>query len=524
PYVDHANEIGAMAKSVRVLQQGAQTIEDQRWVKQSLGEIDQAVLGATNYKEFGDGLTAYLAQMLGLIYGALYVPDATRSCVRRVGGYGCDDSVHTEQFAWGQGLIGQVAADHRQLSFALDADDRAGVTLGFGMLKARAVLIYPVVADNTLNAVLELGGLHPLAPRQTALLEGMLPMLAAKMQILAGTVATRELLDQTQAQAHALAASATQLAARRDELESSQAILAQTEERTRLILGSVNEGIWGLNVDGKTTFVNAAAARMLGYAEDELIKASMHALVHHSHADGSAYPIKECKMWLTGQDGIARKVDDEVLWRKDGTPVQVEYDTTPMFKDGVLSGTVIVFRDIAERKAAERAMREAKEVAEEATKAKSDFLANMSHEIRTPMNAIIGMSHLALQTDLNPKQRNYIEKVDSAAKNLLGIINDILDFSKIEAGKMSMEKADFYLEDVLEHLADLSVIKAQDKGLELLFDLGTEVPTALVGDSLRLGQVVINLVNNAIKFTEKGEITVHVHKLADVPEGVRLRF
>jgi CheY-like chemotaxis protein len=107
---------------------------------------------------------------------------------------------------------------------------------------------------------------------------------------------------------------------------------------------------------------------------------------------------------------------------------------------------------------------------------------------------------------------------------LLGIINDILDFSKIEAGKMSMEKADFYLEEVLEHLADLSVIKAQDKGLELLFDLGTDVPTALVGDSLRLGQVVINLVNNAIKFTEKGEITVRVRKLADAPEGVRLRF
>ena len=524
PYTDQTNEIGAMAQSIRVLQKGAQAIEDQRWVKQSLGEIDQAVLGAANYKEFGDALTAYLAKMLGLIYGALYVPDAKHTLVRRVGGYGCDNSVHTAQFSWGQGLIGQVASDHRQLSFALDPDDRAGVTLGFGTLRARAVQIYPVVADNVLNAVLELGGLRQLNNRQAALLEAMLPMLAAKMQILAGTVATRELLDQTQAQAYALAASATQLEARRDELESNQAILAQAEERTRLILGSVNEGIWGLNSDGKTTFVNAAAAKMLGYEEDELVHASMHALVHHTHVDGSPYPIKECKMWLTGQDGQARKVDDEVLWRKDGTPLQVEYDTTPMFKNGVLSGTVIVFRDITERKAAEKAMRDAKDVAEEATKAKSDFLANMSHEIRTPMNAIIGMSHLALQTELNSKQRNYIEKVDSAAKNLLGIINDILDFSKIEAGKMSMEKADFFLEDVLEHLADLSVIKAQDKGLELLFDLGTEVPTALVGDSLRLGQVVINLVNNAIKFTEKGEITVRVHKLADTVDGVRLRF
>jgi two-component system, sensor histidine kinase and response regulator len=208
--------------------------------------------------------------------------------------------------------------------------------------------------------------------------------------------------------------------------------------------------------------------------------------------------------------------DKQFIWMHARSAPRQQADGTTVW-DGIL-------RDITAEREAGEVLQRAKETAEAAERAKSDFLATMSHEIRTPMNTVIGMTRLTLQTALSPKQRNYLEKIDSSAKTLLAIINDVLDFSKIEAGKLYLEDAEFQLESVLESVSNVTAMRAEEKGLEIAYAVDPDVPRILRGDPLRLGQVLINLISNAVKFTHAGEIIVTIHATETDADSVALEF
>ncbi|HKW97002.1 MAG TPA: ATP-binding protein [Bryobacteraceae bacterium] len=301
--------------------------------------------------------------------------------------------------------------------------------------------------------------------------------------------------------------------------------LARLNNEKELVLNSAAEGIFGVDMEGKATFVNAAAARMLGRAPEELVGKLLHPLTHHSRPDGSPYPIEECPIAAGIKDGLVHGRDDEYFWRKDGTCFPVEYTSSPRFHNGEVVAAVITCRDITERKRVQEELHGAKQLAEQANRAKSHFLAHMSHEIRTPMNAIIGIADLLRETELTPEQKQYVQTFQEAGTSLLALINDILDLSKVEAGRLELESINFDLEETMAGITSFLGPRAQEKKLELVGRVMPGVPTRLRGDAQRLRQVLINLIGNAIKFTEQGQVAVTVNVDPEHPDNPHfLRF
>jgi two-component system, sensor histidine kinase and response regulator len=570
----------------------------------SLATLTSQLQGKLTVEEVAERALMAIAEFVGAPVGALYVLEDDH--LHRVAAQALPpDAEDLVRFAFGIGSVGQVGLS-RKLAIHVPPEDTYPITFGFGNAAANQIVTAPLISSNDLAGVVELCLLEPISQEQQRWLEKACEIVATSLRL------SQETSEREQA-----------------------------EERTRLILESSGEGIFGLDTEGRATFVNPVACRMLGYEPDELIGKSTHALIHYAHEDGSNYEGDTCPMRAAFTKGVVTTIDDEVLWHKDGHSIPVEYTATPIKKNDVLLGAVISFRDITERKAAEELVRrkqeelqelldtspigvcittegvvrytnaqheemvklrvgddspdvyvnpeerdqlvvalenndivsefeiqywspqgeardflatyikteyegkagilawivditplkalnkeleDAKVIAEDAAQSKADFLANMSHEIRTPMNAIIGMSHLAMRTDLNPKQRDYVQKIHTSGNHLLGIINDILDFSKIEAGKLDIERVDFDFDSVLDNVGNLVGEKTSDKGLELIFDVEPEFPRALKGDALRIGQVLINYSNNAVKFTEKGEVILRARVVETLDDDMLVRF
>jgi len=312
--------------------------------------------------------------------------------------------------------------------------------------------------------------------------------------------------------------------------------LRAADELRSAIVRAAGVAVFSTDLDGIIVGFNATAERWLGWSAAEVV-GKLDPGVFHDPAEMAAHAralsVEQGEEMAPGFGALVARTrrtgrPDEREWtyvRRDGTRFPVWLSLSALRDEGgTVTGYFGVATDITDRKRVEQALRETAVTAQESARLKSQFLANMSHEIRTPMNGVVGMTGLLLDTDLTPEQRGFAHTIRSCADSLLTVINDVLDFSKIEAGMLTFERLPFDLGDPVENCLAVLAEKARAKGLELAYLVEENVPTQLVGDAGRLHQVLLNLVGNAVKFTDRGEVVVRVSKLAEQDRRVRLRF
>lgn len=295
----------------------------------------------------------------------------------------------------------------------------------------------------------------------------------------------------------------------------------KVEERTSYLNALIENSpmaILVLDSSEMAQLCNPAFEQMFQYSRTEIIGRPVDGLIAEGSLLAEARNISRETFSGTPVAMVTKRM------RKDRSFVDVEIHGVPLVVNGSVVGSLRIYQDISVRKRAEEAMRQAKEAAETSSRAKSEFLANMSHEIRTPMNGIMGMTDLVLDSELSSEQREYLKMVKASADSLLTLINDILDFSKIEAGKLEVDAIEFDLGDAVGDTMKALSVRAQQKGLELAYEFQPDVPYALVGDPGRLRQIIVNLIGNAIKFTEKGDVVLSVQADCSKRDDVQLHF
>jgi len=301
--------------------------------------------------------------------------------------------------------------------------------------------------------------------------------------------------------------------------------LLESEERAGMI-EAAGDGICGIDSDGKITFANPAALKMFERRGtillEDYVGKPLDSLIRQTDQEGKPIPRNNNKLYAPLSDRRKHTSSEDLFTKLDGTQFAVEYTSNPILRGEKVEGAVITFVDVTLRRAAEEELINATRFAEETASAKGQFLANMSHEIRTPMNGVLGMTGLLLDTEQTAEQREYAEVIRTSADALLTVINDILDFSKIDSGKLEFEELDFDLRTTVEEVIDVLAIKAREKHIELMCQIDPKAPQVVSGDPGRLRQVLLNLGNNAVKFTEKGEVLFRVE--IDQSDDARIRF
>jgi two-component system, sensor histidine kinase and response regulator len=515
PFTHARDETGSLARSIDVLRRGAGAMEDQRWVKSNIARLTGELQGAATLAEFGERLLSGLVPALGGGVAGFYALEPGETRLRRIAHYGLSESALSHEWiGLGEGLAGQCAREGKPMQLAGVPPDYLRISSGLGGAAPTQAEAWPLASREALLAVIEVASFRALDTRERALLEELLPVAALNLQVLQRNLRTQELLAQTREQA--------------EELEAQQKSLQRANFLSDSALDLTKAGYWHVPLDGSGWYNSSErAVRIFGdlpspghrYRIDDWA-----AHVHEGDEAAAQITMANFAAAVAGEIPVydstyayKRPVDGRVVWIHALGHVVKDASGKPTDMFGVT-------QDITDFKQLEADLVGARRKAEEATEMKSMFLANMSHEIRTPMNAIIGLSHLALKTPLTPKQRDYVGKIHNAGTSLLTVINDILDFSKIEAGRLDIESIPFGLDNVIQQVAVVTGEKAHEKGLEFLVDVPHGIPQNLVGDPLRLGQVLTNLVNNAVKFTTHGEIRVKGELLERTGDKVKLRF